>query len=38
MGKKSLSFGNNEIEKTKLYRQKTPIFFRRRRYGTSISI
>ena len=26
MGKKILSFGNNEIEKNKLYRQKTPIF------------
>ena len=38
MGKKILSFGKNEIEKNKLYRQKTPIFFRRRRYGTSMSI
>ena len=32
MGKKILTFGGIEIEKNKLYRNKTSIFLRRCRY------
>ena len=28
MGKEMLTFGDNEIEKNKFYRHKTPIFLR----------
>ena len=32
MAKEILTFGNIEIEKSKFYRHKTPIFLRRFRY------